>query len=199
MMPNGHVLFAAGTIPGGAPDASLRIRSHGPIATSLTDVTPTQSESLRHLPTPRGCWCSPAGRCCSTTGSSQLYVYTPSGSPQAAWKPTITSVVANGNNYTFTGTQLNGLSAGASYGDDAEMDTNYPIVELRSGTGQVYFARTFNWSSTGVATGSTPVTHGFFAAGLDALWNLFADGGRQRHLLRSGLVHRRDRGLQPPI
>ena len=37
----------------------------------------------------------------------------------------------------LTGTQLNGLSAGASYGDDAEMDTNYPIIELqkRHGTG----------------------------------------------------------------
>ena len=70
-------------------------------------------------------------------------------------------MAANGNNYTLTGTQLNGLSAGASYGDDAEMDTNYPIIEFKSTAGQVYFARTFNWSSTGVATGSTPVTTDF--------------------------------------
>ena len=62
---------------------------------------------------------------------AQLYVYTPDGAPQAAWKPTITSVVANGNHYTLTGTQLNGLYAGASYGVGTEMDSNYPIIELK--------------------------------------------------------------------
>ncbi len=103
----------------------------------------------------------PSGQVLFTTSSSQLYVYTPNGSPQTAWKPTITSVVANGNHYTLTGTQLNGISAGASYGDDAEMDTNYPIVKLTSSSGKVYYARTFNWSSTGVATGSAPVTTDF--------------------------------------
>src|SRR5258708_7812381 len=103
----------------------------------------------------------PSGQVLFTYGSSQLYVYTPSGSPQAAWKPTISSIAPNGNNYTLTGTQLNGLSAGASYGDDAEMDSNYPIVELQDGAGKIHFARTFNWSSTGVATGTTPVTTDF--------------------------------------
>ena len=86
------------------------------------------------------------------------------GSPQAAWQPTITSIVANGgNSYTLTGTQLNGISAGASHGTGTEMDTNYPIIELHAtdGSGQVYFARTSNWSSTGVATGSTPETTDF--------------------------------------
>ena len=41
------------------------------------------------------------------------------------------------------------------------MDSNYPIVELQSASGLVYFAQTFNWSSTGVATGSTPVSTSF--------------------------------------
>jgi uncharacterized repeat protein (TIGR01451 family) len=98
----------------------------------------------------------------SQYGDDQLYVYTPSGSPQAAWQPTISSVVANGgNSYTLTGTQLNGISAGASHGTSTQMATNYPIVELTSGSGQVYLATTFNWSSTGVATGSTPETTDF--------------------------------------
>ena len=104
----------------------------------------------------------PSGQVLAANGGGQLYVYTPSGSPQAAWKPTITQrCPQTGATYTLTGTQLNGLSAGASYGDDAEMDTNYPIIELKNGTGQVYFARTFNWSSTGVATGNTPVSTDF--------------------------------------
>ena len=53
------------------------------------------------------------------------------------------------------------MSEGASYGDDAQMAENYPIVQLTSTTGNVYYARTFNWSSTGVATGTTPVTTQF--------------------------------------
>ena len=48
-----------------------------------------------------------------------------------------------------------------SYGVGNEMDSNYPIIELKDGSGHVYFARTFNWNSTGVATGSTPVTTDF--------------------------------------
>ena len=92
---------------------------------------------------------------------NQFYVYTPDGAPQAAWKPTIASVVASGDHYTLTGTQLNGLSAGVSHGTSTQMATNYPIVELKDSSGIVYFARTFNWSSTGVATGSLPVTTDF--------------------------------------
>ena len=126
------------------------------------------TRSIRRTP-PHGCCCCPPGRCSweinpsgSSTWSGQLYVYTPSGSPQAAWQPTITSVVANGDgSYTLTGTQLNGLSAGASHGTSTEMATNYPIVELTDSAGHVFFARTSNWSSTGVATGSTPETTDF--------------------------------------
>jgi hypothetical protein len=62
----------------------------------------------------------------------------------------------NGNNvFTLTGTQLNGLSEGASFGDYEEMASNYPIIRLTDANGNVSFARTFNWSSIGVATGST--------------------------------------------
>jgi hypothetical protein len=105
----------------------------------------------------------PSGQVLFSPSSSQLYVYTPSGSSTAAWKPTITSIAANGSIFTLTGTQLNGISAGASYGDDAEMDTNYPIVQLKAqdGSGKIYYARTSNWSSTGVATGTMPVTADF--------------------------------------
>ena len=94
-----------------------------------------------------------------------LYVYTPTGSAQTAWKPTIAGVAADANgdgNYTLSGTQLNGLSAGASQGpNDSQMASNYPIVELTSASGQVYFARTFNWSSAAVATGNRPETTQF--------------------------------------
>jgi hypothetical protein len=63
--------------------------------------------------------------------------------------------------YTLTGTQLNGMDAGAAYGDDAQMDENYPIVQLTSGDGTVYYATTSNWSTSGVATGKTSETVNF--------------------------------------
>jgi hypothetical protein len=58
----------------------------------------------------------------------------------------------------LTGLQLNGLNEGSTYGDDAEMSTNYPIIRTITNLGVVSYARSFNWSSTGVATGSTPVS-----------------------------------------
>ena len=106
----------------------------------------------------------PSGQVLTMTGGSRSLNCTSTrqtARPQVGWKPTITSVIANGDHFTLTGTQLNGLSAGACYGVGNEMDTNYPIVELKDAVGRVYFARTFNWSSTGVATGSTPVTTDF--------------------------------------
>ena len=63
-----------------------------------------------------------------------------------------------GNLVTLTGTQFNGISEGSTYGDDIEMSSNYPIVMLTDLNGNSFYVRTFNWSSTGVATGSTPVS-----------------------------------------
>lgn len=60
--------------------------------------------------------------------------------------------------------QLNGLPEGASYGDDASMSSNDPRVRLTESLGHVYYARTFNFSFLGVATGSTPVSADFALA-----------------------------------
>jgi hypothetical protein len=89
--------------------------------------------------------------------STHIDIFTPDGSPDASWQPTISNIATYGDSaFTMTGTQLNGLSEGANYGDDAEMASNYPIVRLTDSTGIVRYARTYNWSSTGVATGSIP-------------------------------------------
>src|SRR5262249_20924573 len=50
-----------------------------------------------------------------------------------------------------------------------EMYSNYPIVRLTDATGNVFYARTFNWSSTGVATGRLKETVAFsLPAGIPA-------------------------------
>ena len=57
----------------------------------------------------------------------------------------------------MTGTLFNGISQGAAYGDDEQMDTDFPLVRF-SGGGNVYYGTTYNWSSTSVQTGSRIVT-----------------------------------------
>ncbi len=63
-----------------------------------------------------------------------MQIYTPIGTYQSAWRPTISASSFPGtvnpgsvNNSVF-GTQFNGISQGASYGDDAQSATNYPLV-----------------------------------------------------------------------
>jgi hypothetical protein len=41
------------------------------------------------------------------------------------------------------------------------MATDYPLVRLTAGSGHVFYARTYNWSSTVLQTGSTPVSTDF--------------------------------------
>jgi hypothetical protein len=92
----------------------------------------------------------------------QLYVYQPDGSPLAAGKPTIAAITGNQDgSFHLTGTLLNGISEGAAYGDDAQMDSNYPLVRLRSTSGNVYYARTYNWSSSSVMASNRVVSTEF--------------------------------------
>ena len=113
LLPNGHVLFAVGNLP----VHLFEFDPTAPIATSLTEVTPTTPDLSGQTASVTRMLDLPSGQILfeGSPTASELDLYTPSGSPQAAWKPTITSVVASGNHYTLTGTQLNGLSAGASY------------------------------------------------------------------------------------
>jgi hypothetical protein len=88
----------------------------------------------------------------SANGAPALYVYSDGGTPLALGRPTITSVNKNADgSYLLTGSGLNGISEGASFGDDAGVASNYPLVRLTSATdGSVRYARTHNWSGTGV-------------------------------------------------
>ena len=88
----------------------------------------------------------PNGQVLLTKNASTAWVYTPVSGPQPGWAPAVSSVTANGGIYTVSGTQLNGLTNGSSYGDEANPYTHYPIVYLVDGVGIVRFARTSNFS-----------------------------------------------------
>jgi hypothetical protein len=102
----------------------------------------------------------PNGQILMTGTATNDFVYTPVGSPQNAWKPTVSSIAAaTDGSFTLTGTQLSGLTQASSYGDEGNAQSNYPLVKLVSGS-TVRYARTYNHSTMGFATGSTSVqTH----------------------------------------
>jgi hypothetical protein len=166
---NGHILFTADHPLFGTP---TRMFDFDPGTNTFTDITTTLPTALQSVlqanPSyPGRMLVLPNGQILFAPNSfsaNQLYVYTPDGSANAAWKPTITAVTDNGDGtFTLSGKQLNGISEGANYGDDAEMSSNYPLVRLVDSTGHVFYARTFNWDNTGVATGSTVETVKFVA------------------------------------
>ncbi len=89
--------------------------------------------------------------------ASTIVLYTPIGSPRLRWAPRISSFPKNveaGETYKLTGTQFNGLSQAISYGDEYQSATNYPLVRItNTANHRVYYARTHDHSTMGVATG----------------------------------------------
>jgi hypothetical protein len=101
----------------------------------------------------------PNGQVLFNDGSHHMLVYTADGTPNPAWAPTITSIsrvsFTPGQTGSLSGTQLAGLSQGAAYGDDAQDNTNFPLVRITNrNSGAVTYARTSNWTSVSIAPGA---------------------------------------------
>jgi hypothetical protein len=130
-------------------------------APSTADGTKLESWDARQLLLPTGqvLWMAADG------ASKDVEVYTSTGPINAAWKPTITSVplqLTPGSSYSISGTQFNGLSAGTTYGDDSQQATSYPLVRIQNqATKHVFYARTHNHSTMGIATGNAIVSTTF--------------------------------------
>ena len=100
----------------------------------------------------------PTGQVLVSDGAS-IFVYTDSGAPLDAWRPTITAVpssLARSGAYTVSGKQLNGLTQACAYGDDNQQATNYPLVRItNTATSHVSYARTSGMTSMSVTPGAT--------------------------------------------
>src|SRR5262249_22482695 len=134
-----------------------------PATSSLTQITsPTNSENQ---PYNGRMLLVPTGQVLYANGSRDIEVYTPDLTPDPAWKPHILQIASTlhlNTSYKLTGRQLNGLSQAVSYGDDATMATNYPLVQIRNNsTNYITYCRTFNHSTMGVATGVTTQSTNF--------------------------------------
>jgi hypothetical protein len=172
MLPNGRLLCAVSPVPTAA--------DHYPSPTHFYEYDwQTNAFTLVGGPSgdtdPTHCYAGamlvlPDGNILYSHFLSDVYEYQPAGPPLASAKPVVLSVTPNADGtYHLTGTGLNGLSEGAWYGDENQMNSNYPIVRLSDGGPDVYYARTFNWSSTSVRTGSRVVSTEFsLPAGLPA-------------------------------
>lgn len=158
LMPNGLVLCLAGPVDNVSGDYlsptyffefNPATNTIAAIANPPTNGGPPYVGRLLLLPT---------GQVLFANGSTNIQVYTPAGSPDPVWAPTITSVPSSmvpGGTYTLYGRQITGLSQAVSYGDDAQMATNYPIIRVRNNaSGHVFYCRTSNYSTMGVNTGT---------------------------------------------
>lgn len=168
IMVNGKILCAVGPAlfdnSGGVPQYTgpTSFYEFDPVANSFTAAPTPTGGTANYPPFETGMLDLPDGTVLYSHQNTSVYVYKPDGTPVAVGTPAISSVTGNSDgSYQLTGTLLNGISEGAAYGDDAQMNSDYPLVRLTNSTGNVYYARTYNWSSTGVMTGTNLVSTQF--------------------------------------
>jgi hypothetical protein len=174
MMVNGKILCAVGpySANGGSPSPTwfyeydYRDHTTGTNGTFMPTSCPDNASIGSAYANAAGNLCFlalPDGNVLVSVGiSKQLYEYQPDCCPVASGKPVVNSITLNPDgSYHLTGTGLNGISVGAAFGDDSQMDSNYPLVRLADSSANVYYARTYNWSSTSVMTGTKLVTTEF--------------------------------------
>jgi len=130
-------------------------------APATASSTSLPSYNIRLLPLPTG----QVLYTVADGGTIDVELYTPATGPQNAWRPTFVSypsTVTRGMSYKLKGRQFNGLSAGAAYGDDVQDATNYPLLQIKNNaTGHIFWVRTHDHSSMGIATGNTVVSTTF--------------------------------------
>ena len=115
----------------------------------------------------------PTGEILWTDISGNALVYTSSGSPNPAWAPKISSTAAvtnitRGRTFRVSGSNFNGFSQGAAYGDDAQGATNYPLVRITNrASGHVFYARTHDHSTMAIAYAGIASTQYDVPAGME--------------------------------
>jgi hypothetical protein len=187
LLPDGNILFAASpgnwsasnSFPAPAHFFEFSAASATP-ANTISQVADTPSGNAPSLASfDMNFLVLPTGQVLAVeTDKPGVQVYNPTGSPNPSWAPTVASIKNNGvltttlqigTSYTVSGTQLNGLSQGAAYGDDVQAATNYPLVRITNTvTGHVFYAKTSGFSTMSVASGQAGTANFTLAAGTEA-------------------------------
>src|SRR5215472_16223369 len=184
LVPNGKVLFTAAQFLNNNWGSPVLFFEYDPSSNTIGQApTPPNNASFPYPGAANaGIYWSrmmllPTGQVLFSASSSNVQVYTPDGGPQDAWRPTISSVTPHGVIFTdyilVQGTQLNGLSQANIYGDDCYPATNYPLVRLTNTvTHEVFYCRTHDFSTMGVATGPSLQSCRFTATIPDGVYDL---------------------------
>ena len=110
----------------------------------------------------------PTGQILLTDFSGDIELYNPTTTPrdrafQRRIAPVIIDapqVVARGGSYKIHGVGFNGVTLGATYGDDVQAATNFPLVRITNlQTSHVFYSRTHDHSSMAVASHEVVSTH----------------------------------------
>jgi len=189
LLPNGNV-FMQTNPPGTNQDrlarvnaryASIRNRTMHPLAAEaeapqqscppgLPLIKAYEFDGTNLIHEPAADFCGQPDTLLLPTGDVMMngqVVYKSTGTFQSAWRPTITQFsysnnVNPGGKYKIWGMQFNGLSQANAFGDEFQVSTNFPLVRIaNNATGDVSYARTYNFSTMAVATGTAIVSTWF--------------------------------------
>jgi len=124
LVPNGHVLIDTNPGYGNSPSTIYSVNGTGyNTIPQPSGLNPSNTEGGRMLITA-------AGTILLThVNSNNMWIFHPAGTYEPAWQPHICAgcypaIGYIGSTYTVSGTQFNGLSQGAAFGDDAQSATN---------------------------------------------------------------------------
>ena len=162
LLPSGNVLAQASPGVFNTPSHFWEFSINKKKVATLTQVNDTNEASKTSsfegvflaLPTGQAMWND------SQTSPHEIATYTPLGSPKSSWLPAVSSVAnslkVGSTDNAISGTNFNGFSQAAAYGDDAQSSTNWPLVRITNNkTGDVCYARSHDFSTMGVWTTGT--------------------------------------------
>jgi hypothetical protein len=153
VLPNGNALFDAS--PGVFNTGSKFFEWDG-TTMNATSAPPNAGVDSSYV---GGMVVLPSGQVLFTDFSGSVEIYTPASTTGCAGcAPVIKNVAKTlthgSKNNKISGTQFNGLTQGAYYGDDNQSSTNWPLVRITDSKHRVVFCNTHNWLG-GVAQGTT--------------------------------------------
>jgi hypothetical protein len=152
VLPNGEVLLAASPGLFSAPTHFWIYDGVSLIQTADTANAPNDPSYVGRMVV------LPTGQVMYDDGSGDLEVFTSPGIANPNWAPSFTwsgsTALTRGVVYSLSGTQLSGVTTGASYGDDNQSSTNYPLVRITTiSDGTVTYARTVKVGTYSVKPG----------------------------------------------
>ena len=159
MMVNGNILCCMGNTNNSYGSDSY-FYEYNYVSNTWTAITsPTGGSSFS--PVAYGCTMLdlPDGSVLVSGAGSQLYDYKPTGTTLTNAVPSILTVTTNTDgSFHMTGKLFTGISEGAAYGDDSQMNSDYPVARMTNGSGNTLYCRTYNWSTCNLMTGTNVVS-----------------------------------------